>query len=62
MLYVCRMKANIDKLQTIKNFALSQSVTPQYIYKLIKEEMMKALVIDGVQFIDTMKYPTLPKR
>lgn len=54
------MAIKIIKLKTIKNFALEEGVTPAYIYKLIKEEKMEALVIDGVQFIDTEKYPTIP--
>ena len=54
------MAIKIIKLKTIKNFALEEGVTPAYIYKLIKEMKMEALVIDGVQFIDTEKYPTIP--
>lgn len=54
------MAIKIIKLKTIKNFALEEGVTPAYIYKLIKEDKMEALVIDGVQFIDTEKYPTIP--
>ena len=55
------MKSNKD-LKTIKNYALEQAVTAAYIYTLIKREKMQPVVIDGVQFIDTIKYPTLPTR
>lgn len=51
----------LSALKTIKNFALGQSVTPSYIYKLVKEHKMQTVVIDGVQFIDTQKFPTIPK-
>jgi len=56
------MKVNIDKLQTIKNFATKEQVTPSYIYKLVKEKKMSSLSIDGVQFVDTVKYPNIPKK
>lgn len=36
-------------------------VTAAYIYKLIKENKMQRVMIDGVQFIDTLKFPTLHK-
>lgn len=49
-----------SKLKTIKNFAREEDVTPSYIYKLIKEFKMESISIDGVQFIDTVKYPTIP--
>lgn len=54
------MKTNIDTLKTIKNFALQNKVTASYIYKLIKEGKMKPVIIDSVQFIDTITYPSLP--
>lgn len=53
------MKVEINKLKTIKNFAVANDVTAVYIYKLIKEKRMKNIVIDGVQFIDTSVYKTL---
>lgn len=53
-------KINIEKLQTIKNYALEMGVTTSYIYKLIKESKMAALAIDGVQFIQSDLYPELP--
>lgn len=51
---------NIEKLQTIKNYATANNITTSYIYKLIKEGKMVVLVIDGVQFIQTEIYPTIP--
>lgn len=39
-----------------------ESVTTSYIYKLVKENKMKAVDIDGVKFIDILKYPTLPTK
>jgi hypothetical protein len=47
-------------LKTIKNFALSEGVTPSYIYKLVKEKRMELVLIDGVKFVDTSKYATIP--
>lgn len=51
---------NIDKLQTIKNYAAANKITTSYIYKLIREAKMTVFVIDGVQFIQTDLYPTIP--
>lgn len=34
-------------------------VTSVYIYKLIKEGKLSKVVIDGVQFIDTVKFPSI---
>lgn len=50
----------LNKLKTIKNYADNEGVTTSYIYKLIREMKMESIMIDGVQFIDTEKYPTLP--
>jgi len=47
-------------LKTIKNYALKEGVTPSYIYKLIKEQKMEIVAIDGVKFIDTSKFATIP--
>lgn len=60
MLYICVVKVEINNLLTVKNYAMKEKITPAYIYKLIKEEKMQAFIIDGVQFIDTAKYPTIP--
>ena len=54
------MKVEIKNLMTIKNYALKEGVTPSYIYKLIKEGKMSAFEIDGVQFIENDKYPSIP--
>jgi len=54
------MKIDIKNLMTIKNFALKEGVTPSYIYKLIKEGKMYSFAIDGIQFIELNKYPSIP--
>ncbi len=54
------MKVEISNLMTIKNYAMKEGVTPSYIYKLIKENKMDSLIIDGIQFIEINKYPTIP--
>ena len=54
------MNINTEKLRTIKNFAMKEKVTPSYIYKLIKEGKMSAVLIDGVQFIDVSKFNSIP--
>ncbi|MBK9477513.1 MAG: hypothetical protein IPN99_01365 [Bacteroidetes bacterium] len=46
---------NIDSLKTITNCAKSMNITPVYIYKMIREGKMQAVIIDGVKFIDTSK-------
>ncbi len=56
------MKVDIAKLLTIKNYAVRENVTPAYIYKLVKEKKMQVVNIDGVQFIDTSKFPMLPTK
>ena len=45
---------------TVKNYAMKEKVTTAYIYKLMKSEKMQPVMIDGVQFVDTIKYPTIP--
>jgi len=50
---------NINTLKTVANYARMQNVTAAYIYKLIKEKRMEAVIIDKVKFIDFSKYPTL---
>ena len=54
------MKVEVTYLQTIKNYAKNEGVTPSYIYKLIKEGKMESFIIDGVQFIETNKFPSIP--
>lgn len=53
------MKIETAALLTIKNYALKQKVTPSYIYKLIKAKQIEGVVIDGVQFVDALKYPSI---
>jgi len=53
-------KVNIDKLQTVKNFAVSERVTASYIYKLEREGKIVLLEIDGMKFVQTDIYKTLP--
>lgn len=38
-----------------------ERVTPSYIYKLIRENKLEIVMIDGVQFIDTERFPNLPE-
>lgn len=54
------MQAGMKWLKTVKNYALGQSVTPSYIYKLVKEGRMQLIMIDGVKFVDTKDYPSIP--
>jgi hypothetical protein len=54
------MRLNLERLMTIKNFALREGVTPSYIYKLANESKMEIILIDGVKFVDTAKYSTIP--
>jgi hypothetical protein len=56
------MKFDISKLKTIKNYAVGFGVTASYIYKLIKEQKMESIEIDGVQFIDVVKFSKLPTK
>jgi hypothetical protein len=52
----------INKLRTVKNFALSHGVTAAYIYKMMGEKKMNPVIIDGVKFIDISVYPNLPTK
>jgi hypothetical protein len=54
------MKSNLKLLKTVKNFALKHKITPSYIYKLVRENRMNLVEVDGVKFVDTSKYPTIP--
>lgn len=36
-----------------------QKVTTGYIYRLMREGKMQAIVIDDVKFVDITKYPTI---
>lgn len=55
-------KVDIYSLKSVKNYALMEQVTTSYIYKLVKENKMNSVDIDGVKFIDILKYPTLPTK
>jgi len=57
--YICIVK-DFKSLLTIKNFALLFGVTPAYIYKLVKEGKMSLVLIDGVRFVDTTVYKSIP--
>jgi hypothetical protein len=54
------MQFNSKWLKTIKNYALGEGVTPSYIYKLVKEGKMELIMIDGVKFVDTQRFPSIP--
>lgn len=56
------MKVDTSDLKTIKNYAVKHGITASYIYKLVKENRMQAVTIDGVQFIDTKKFPSIPSK
>ena len=47
-------------LKTVKNYANGFGLTASYIYKLEKENRMSLVIIDGVKFVDTNKYPAIP--
>lgn len=49
-----------ELLQTVKHFAVKHDVTPSYIYKLVKEGKMRLILIDGVKFVNTREYQTIP--
>ena len=46
------IKIDRTKLKTVKNYALSKGFTPQRIYQLEKEGLVKFTEIDGIKFID----------
>ena len=54
------MAVNFKSLLTVKNYAAKEDVTASYIYKLVKEHKMQLVLIDGVRFVDTKEYPTIP--
>ena len=54
------MQVNMKWLKTVKNFALQHSVTPAYIYKLVKDGKMDLVLIDDVRFVDTSVYKSIP--
>jgi hypothetical protein len=54
------MAIKMNKLKTIKNFAKAEDVSTSYIYRLIRDAVMDCIIIDGVKFIDTERFPTIP--
>jgi hypothetical protein len=54
------MPTVLKTLKTVKNFAVGHNVTASYIYKLVKEGKMQLVMIDGVKFVDTKDYPSIP--
>lgn len=54
------LKVDILSLQSVKNYASKTGVTTSYIYKLVKENKIDTVDIDGVKFIDKIKYPNIP--
>jgi hypothetical protein len=50
----------INKLKKVSNFAAQEGVTPTYIYRLVREMKIEIIMIDGVQFIDTERFPGIP--
>lgn len=66
--YCCifaEMKINLinpETLQTVKNYALDKRVSPAYVYKLAKDKKIDLVMIDGVYFVDKVKYEIFPTR
>jgi hypothetical protein len=56
------IKKYLSSLRTIANYGKSKNVTPVRIYQLIKSKDMTPEIIDGIQFIDSVKYPNLPSK
>lgn len=54
-----KLNINIEKLRTVKHFAMTNKVTTAYIYKLMSEGKIKPVEIDGVKFVDLALNPTL---
>ena len=61
MYYLCGMKfkAYINHLKTVKSFAHDNKVSTAYVYKIIQQGKLQPVIIDGVNFIDISKYPTI---
>ena len=56
------MKVETTVLMTIKNYATKYKITTSYVYKLIKSGDLEPVLIDGVKFIDTLKFPNPPNK
>lgn len=48
-----------QNLVTIRSYADLKGFTTQHVYRLIKEEKLTVVEIDGVKFIDQDKKPKL---
>ena len=51
---------DLSNLMSVKNYADREKVTTSYIYKLIRENKMDSFPIDGIQFIEVDRFPTIP--
>lgn len=64
MYLLCSMKSEVANfikgLVSVKRYAEGFRVSTSYIYKLIRENRMDSIVIDGVHFIESAKYPDIP--
>lgn len=47
------LKVDRTKLKTVTNYAKEIGVTRQTVYNMAKEERVKIVVIDGVQFVQS---------
>jgi len=47
----------IEKLKTVQNFSREYGYSTTYIYRLLKNGILKAVDIDGVAFVDTTRLP-----
>lgn len=56
--YIIEM-AQITNLKTVKNYAQQHGVTTSYIYKLIGQERIRPVIIDGMKFIDEFDHPSI---
>jgi hypothetical protein len=54
-----KFKEYISHLKTVKNFASDNKVSRAYVYKIINQGKLQTVIIDGVIFIDIIKYPTI---
>jgi hypothetical protein len=57
---MAKEKITFDDLQTVKNYADSFGLTAAYIYKLEKEGKMELFKVDGVKFVPTNIYKSIP--
>lgn len=56
------MKYETNYLKTVHHYANLMGVTTSYIYRMIKQERIAAIDIDGMQFIDIGKFPAIPAK